>query len=428
VTDAPAQRLTDASPPGTTGVPDRLRIAFVYDALVPYLSGGAERRFHELATRLATRHEVHYVTWRFWGPEPTIVRDGVTLHGVGAPRDFYGADGKRTIREAAEFAVRLVPVLRRLDVDVVDASTLPYLPLYGAWLATRLSGTPLVATWHEFWGEHWAGYLPERPLVARIARLLEAGARRLGERPVAVSQFTARRMFGVTPPRPVDDIDVVGNGVDVARIRSAAPDPVRSDVIYVGRLIDEKRVDLILHATAALRDRFPATRVAIAGEGPEGDRLRALAAELGVADQVAFLGRVPDGRIPGLLKASRILALPSIREGFGIVVVEAQAAGLVPVVARSPHSAAADLVLDGRNGVLFEPTAASLADALARLLGDEPMLEALAAGARKSADRHGWDDRTMEMERIYGQVARAARPRRSGRARPVRPTAARGPG
>ena len=62
-----------------------LRIGLVYDALYPYVTGGAEKRYHELATRLAERNEVHYLTWQFWDGPEQVVQDGVTLHGVGRP-------------------------------------------------------------------------------------------------------------------------------------------------------------------------------------------------------------------------------------------------------------------------------------------------------------------------------------------------------
>ena len=400
----------------------RLRIALVYDALVPYCSGGAERRFYELAIRLARRHEVHYVTWGFWGPEPAIVRDGVTLHGVGRPRGFYGTDGKRTIREAAEFAARLPAVLGRLRVDVVDVSATPYLPLYAAWATTRLTRTPLVATWHEFWGEHWLDYLPDRPAVARIARAAEAGARPLADRRIAVSAFTARRLSGGTPTRwPAE---VIGNGVDLTAMARAKADPVASDLLYVGRLIDEKRVDLLIGAIAALVGRFPALRCLVVGDGPERARLRDLAAGLGVGEHVAFLGRVPDERVPGLMQASRILVMPSIREGYGITVVEGQACGLVPVVVRSPLSAASELVSDGEDGVLSDPNVAGLTAALDGLLADSRRLVRLSRAARRSAAGRGWDARADEVEGVYSRLVAERSAQRSGARRPFTPGAA----
>ena len=389
----------------------RLRIAFVYDGLVPFTAGGGERRYHELATRLAERHEVHHVSWRFWGPEASVVRDGVVYHGVGFPRQFYGQDGKRTIRGAAEFALRIIPLLARLRVDVVDASATPYLPLYGAWLATRASRTPLVATWHEFWGRHWATYLPDRPLVARFARLVEAGARPLGDRRVAVSAFTARRLAGREDVSGSRTTAVVGNGVDVAAIQAAEPDPERFDVLHVGRLIDEKRVDLLVRAVAAAAGDVPGIRCGIVGDGPEAVSLRALAGSLGIADRVTFLGRVPAERVPRLLRSARVLALPSAREGYGIVVVEGQAAGAVPIVARSPFSAAPDLVTDGVDGLVADPTVDGFAAALTRLLADDVRREGLAAAARIAARRRSWDERVAEMERLYQAVASRREPR-----------------
>ena len=406
----------------------RLRIALVYDALVPYCAGGAERRFFELGTRLAARHDVHYVTWRFWGHEPSIVRDGMTLHGIGEPRGFYGSDGKRTIREALEFAARLPATLARLPVDVIDISATPYLPLYAAWATTRLTRTPLVATWHEFWGDHWTAYLPDRPVVARIARLAEKWARPLADRRIAVSAFTAGRLAAGRPDRwPVE---VVGNGVNGRALASAKRDPERSDVLFVGRLIDEKRVDLLVRAVAELSVRYPALRCLIAGDGPEAARLAALAVELGVEDRVRFLGPVPDERIPALMRASRILVMPSVREGYGISVVEGQACGLVPVVVRSPLSAAPELVSDGVDGVICEPTAGGIAEALNGLLVDEPLRRRMARAAEGAAAGRGWDARATEMEAVYLKLVAARGPRRSrgGLRRPSAPDVVPAPG
>jgi len=97
-----------------------MKIAFVHDGLYPYFKGGIERRNYELATRLSARHDVHYITWSHWGGASSAPHDGLTVHGVGAPRPFYGGDGKRTVGEAAAFAARLVPTLLRQRYDVIE--------------------------------------------------------------------------------------------------------------------------------------------------------------------------------------------------------------------------------------------------------------------------------------------------------------------
>lgn len=378
-----------------------MKIAFVYDGLYPYLKGGIERRNYELATRLSARHEVHYITWRHWGAARSAHHEGFTVHGVGAPRPFYGDDGKRTVGEAAAFALRLLPALRRRRYDVIDCSATPYLPLYTCWFAARLTRTPLVATWHEFWGDHWTGYLPERPAVARIAQRLEAGCRPLGDIRVAVSPFTARRLAegpgGVTAR-------VVGNGVSLDAIKRIAPSDEPSDIVFVGRLIDDKKVDVLLKAVHRLLGEFPGLRCTIVGDGPERDHLERLAASLSLGEHVRFTGNVKDGQTFALMKAAKVFALPSIREGFGITVIEAQASGCVPVVARGPHTAAPDLVRDGVDGLVCDPTPESLSASVGSLLRDPARHASMSAQAERSALKSDWDQVALQMEDVYREA------------------------
>jgi glycosyltransferase involved in cell wall biosynthesis len=380
-----------------------MRVAFVYDALYPYVKGGAERRFHELGRRLSAKHDVHFVSWQWWDGPARIRADGVTLHGVGRPPRMYGEDGKRTVREAAAFSARLLPVLMRQRFDVIDCAATPYLPLYTAHLASRLTRTRLIATWHEFWGEHWRAYLPDRPLVAAAAERIEAGSLRLGDRLVAVSGFTARRMGLSDDPR----LSVVGNGVTLREIDAEPAMTGAADVVYVGRLIDEKRVDLLVDAMQLLRDRLPQVRCAIVGGGPEVMVLRQRVADLKLTGRVDFHGQVPGSAVYGHIKGASVLVLPSIREGFGMTVAEAQACGTVPVVVRSGASGAADLVRDGVDGVLVDATAASLADGIASVLTDASRMRALAENARRVGVTRDWDLLATRMEAIYRGAAAA---------------------
>ena len=378
-----------------------MKIAFVYDGLYPYLNGGAERRYFELATRLSDLHEVHYITWRHWGAAGSAPHEGFTVHGVGAPRPFYGEDGKRTVGEAAAFALRLLPALRQQGYDVIDCSATPYLPLYSCWLAARATGTPLIATWHEFWGDHWKAYLPQRPVVARLAQRIEAAARPLGDIRVAVSPFTAQRLAagpgGITAR-------VVGNGVSLDRIKRVPRSREASDIVFVGRLIEDKKVDLLLHAVHRLLGEFPGLRCTIVGDGPEREHLERLAASLSLGANVRFTGPMDDAHTFGLMKAAKVLALPSIREGFGITVIEAQASGCVPVVVRGPHTAAPDLVRHDVDGLVCDPTPESLAASLSALLRDPARLASMKAQGKRSAARSDWDQVAIQMEDLYREA------------------------
>ena len=385
----------------------RMRVALVYDALVPWVNGGAERRFAELARELSADHDVTMISWQWWDGPARIQRDRVAYVGVGRAPAFYGENGKRTVREAAAFAARIVPVLLRGRWDVVDCSATPYVPLYTTWLATRVTRTPLVATWHECWGSHWAEYLPDRPVVARIAQSLESRARRLADTVVAVSPFTLDRMGLATSARH----RVVGNGV-----AAAPPRPGHElgrkrdlDVIAVGRLIDAKRIDLLIGAVAALRRLGRDVTATIVGDGPARSRLEGLVDAHGVADLITFTGRVDEATRADLLGRSKLAVLPSQREGFGIGVLEAKAGGAVPIVASGPHTAAAHLVTDGVDGLVVEADEEALAVAIERLLADDTLRAALQQAAGDSVRRHGWDRIAAEMAAIYADVARPRR-------------------
>ena len=197
----------------------------------------------------------------------------------------------------------------------------------------------------------------------------------------------------------------MGNGVDLDAIRAARRSGKRIDVVFVGRLIDEKRVDLLLEAIHALAGRFPDLRCTVIGDGPERAALegRAAAARDGGPGHL----HRPDRGVSRLraMKAASMLVMPSVREGFGITVAEAQACGTVPVVVRSPMSAASALVRDGVDGLVCDPTTASLAEALTRLLSDPTRLAAMSRDARRAAQRYDWDLLADRMEQVYLQAS-----------------------
>lgn len=380
----------------------RLRIAFVYDALYPEINGGGERRNYELGKRLAGRHDITHVSWDYWAGTGRVTRDGAGLLPVGTPRPFYDHEGKRSIREAIAFAARLFPALLRNRFDIIDCSATPYVPLYACWLASRLTRTPLVTTWFEYWGDSWADYLPGRPVVARAARWVEAGARRFGDVVMPISAFTARRM-GLDPASP--RVRVIGLGVPLEEIAAAPPAKGACEIVFVGRLTGYKRVDLLLDAVRRLGGRPESPRCMIIGDGPDRARLERRAAELGLGPLVRFAGRLEADQMYGQLKAAKVYVQPSAREGYSLTVVEAQACGAVPVVVRSALSAAPDLIHDGFDGLLVDPTGAALAAGITELLADPQRLQTMRAAAIETAGQLGWEAIAARVEEVYLSLA-----------------------
>ena len=350
-------------------------IALVTDAIGPYHRGGKEQRYLELAHRLAARADVHVYTMNWWRGGGVRHDRGVTYHAISPLLPLYSGP-RRSIRQAVVFAVCCLRLLFA-RFDVIEADHMPYMQLVPLRLVATLRRRRLVVTWHEYWGrDYWRDYLGP---AGAIGWLLESLAIRLPDAIIAASPQTADRLRELTRTRV--PVVVAPNGIDLAAITEIASEPEGVDVVTVGRLLPHKRVDLLLRALALLRERGRPLRTLIIGSGPQMDALRLLVSELGIGDLVAFRPDVASQEVLyAVIKAAKVAVFPSEREGFGIAVLEALACG-VPVIATSaPDNLARHLVTrSGRVGLVCEPTATALADAIAEVLerpsGDEGALD-----------------------------------------------------
>ncbi|WP_165986219.1 glycosyltransferase [Streptomyces sp. YIM 98790] len=285
--------------------------------------GGAERQLQTLLRRLPARCEV--VTLAGSGPVAEALRaDGVPVRDLGMR-------GNRDLRALP----RLVRHIRRGRYDIVHTH-LYRACVYGR-TAARLAGVrAVVATEHSLGAQEIEG----RPL-RRTTRALYRATERLGAATVAVSPTVAGRLAGWGIPE--NRIVVIPNAIDPARFRFAPAarrvvrqrlglDPDAFVLAGVGRLVPGKRFDLLVRAAA----RLPQVRVVLAGEGPEAEALRRLAAGLGVADRVRLVGECGGPGVAGLLSAADLFVSCSPEETFGVAVLEALAAGLPVLYAACP--------------------------------------------------------------------------------------------
>jgi hypothetical protein len=161
-------------------------ICFVSNVTYPFITGGAEKRIYEIGTRLAADgHKVTIYGRHFWDGPKVMVYEGMTLHAVAPSKDLY-TDDRRSIPEAIDFSVRLLPTLRRnIDQhDLVVASVFPYFPVLASKLTSLGTDTPLVTTWHEVWVDYWDEYLGH---LAPFGKLTEYATAHTPQYPIAVS-------------------------------------------------------------------------------------------------------------------------------------------------------------------------------------------------------------------------------------------------
>lgn len=372
--------------------PAPFRIAFVYDAVYPWVKGGAERRYYELAKRLAARgHEVHWYGMKYWNGPRTIHFDGVWYHGVCKSRPLYTQSGRRSILQALIFGIACLQLMTT-RCHVIDCCGFPFFSLFSARLAAAFRRLPMVVTCHEVWGtEYWLEYLGS---VGRLGALVERTALRLPQRVLSVSEDTRRHL--VERIRTPAAVTVIPNGIDLEMIDAVTAAPKHVDVLYVGRLCDFKNVELLLHALAALRPTRPTLTCEIVGDGPDRARLEAMSRRLGLVGNVHFTGFLDDAnKIYARMKAATVFVLPSKREGFGIAILEANAAGLPAIVVDYPANSAKHLISE-YNGVVVPPTAVAASAAIEKFLADGPGRHR--EGCRTAVLDYDWESVTTRWE------------------------------
>lgn len=343
-----------------------MNVAYVSNVVFPFITGGAEKRIHEIGRRLAADgHDVTVYGRHFWDGPAEMPHEGMRLRAVAPERELYD-DDQRSITEAIDFAARVLrPLRKHRDAhDVIVASVFPYFPVLSAAIARWRTETPLVTTWHEVWLDHWDEYLDDLSLGGKVVERLVA---KVPQRPTAVSGVTADRLARIGPPR--DDITVVPNGIDHDQIRSVPVADDGYDILFAGRLIPEKGVDTLIHAFDRVAASYDVT-LGIVGDGPEAERLHSTAAPLDYADRIDFLGFLDEyEHVLGHMRAADVFAAPSVREGFGITYAEAMAAGCTVIAADHPESAAREVIGDA--GFVVTPSIDGVADALSRALDGE---------------------------------------------------------
>jgi glycosyltransferase involved in cell wall biosynthesis len=388
-----------------------IKIAYVMDAIYPYNMGGADKRLWELARKLAENgeHEIHIYGMKWWQGADTIVTDNVHLHGVCKARELYNKQGVRSITEALIYSSRVLPALLKADCDVIDCNQFPYFPCMAGKVASIVKRRPLVVTWLEVWDTYWREYLG--PIRGSVGRIVERLTMRLPDGIVAISNKTRDDLIRchVKPER----IDVIPVGIDLERITMIAPASTATDVLFAGRLISEKRVDLLLNAIAIARTKVPAIRCAIIGDGPERISLEDLTSKLGLDENVTFTGFVDQDGLTAFMKSSKVFVLPSEREGFGLVIIEANACKLPVISISHEMSAVRELVQDGVNGFLVSRGSPDeIADVILKLISDDTLREQLAENGFEMSKKFAWSDISKSIIDTYAKLMSDRRPAR----------------
>lgn len=333
-------------------------------------AGGAEGYLQRMTVGLVAQGaRVTIVTAAYEGVPSREVRDGIR---------YVRRGGKVTVYLWGMLLLALRR-LGRVDVVVDVQNGLPFFTR----LVTR---KPVVVLVHHVHREQWPVVYPG--LTGRIGWWVESRlAPRLYRRDqyVTVSRATREELVALGVGR--DRIAIVHNGADPA-LDTSPPRTAHPSICVVGRLVPHKRVELAVDAAAALREEHPDLRLTIVGSGWWEEELRAHATAIGADDVVEFVGHVDERTKQEIYERSWVMALPSLKEGWGLVVTEAAQHG-TPTVAFRSAGGTTESVRDGESGLLVDSYPDFVA-ALRTVVEDEVRRKELSEGARWLAGVHSW--------------------------------------
>jgi glycosyltransferase involved in cell wall biosynthesis len=339
-------------------------ICVIYDCLFPLTHGGAERWYRVLVDRfVAAGATVTYLTRQQWtGDSPEW--PGVQVVAVSGASQLYDAEGTRRPGPALAYGTGTLSwmVRHRHDYHAVVVASFPFFSLLAARGALLGTGTPVFVDYHEVWSSsYWRTYAGQfTGTVGAIIQGLCIRASRFAQ--VFTSQSARQlRSLGFR-----GDVKVLAGLLPGGR-GSSAPSLAQSEnpmVLFVGRHVKHKGVALLPHILAEARKSSPSLKMTVVSDGPERVGVEREVDRLGLTDAVLFTGSVSDDELFNLFAQASCTIVPSLREGYGIVVAESVSAGTPVVVADNPENLATHLVESGVNGFVVEPTVHGMAQGI----------------------------------------------------------------
>ena len=297
----------------------------------------------------------------------------------------FGANGfnaRQAIRAVSRLDLAFIP-------DVIHAHTLGFDSEIGAWLKARF-GCPLVVTTH--------GSDTSIPAQNGQGKLLK----RYADRADAVVCVSSALKAALERERVGAPLLVILNGY-ASQAEECGGEKTRLALNQTGNLIESKRNSVTIRAFARLRAAHPEAVLSITGQGPERPALEKLCDALGVADGVRFLGRLDNREAQAEMRKAQFFVMPSVREGFGIVYLEAMAAGCVTI--GTEGEGIADLIRSGENGFLVPPDDPdAIVEVIERCLRAPEEAAAIAERGRRAARTLTWEHNAKQYIGLFERL------------------------
>lgn len=367
----------------------KIGIVCPYNVALP---GGVQQHVFEQAKELRQLgHEVKVITPK---PRGKVLTDDAEIIFLGT-----SARIKTPQHTSVDVSVSVTPeaiddLLDREKFDVIHMHE-PLVPLLARQMLPRLR-CPVVGTFHAAIPETVVG----KSIAGSISPFIKSIVKHLNA-VTAVSKPATSYIGNYVNEK---DIYLIPNGVDIDSYSEKNTNRKRSGVLYVGRLEKRKGVAYLISAFAKLLEKQSKIKLTIAGDGPDKTKLQKQCAELGITDNVEFVGYVSESEKKNLLHNCALFVSPALYgESFGIVLIEAMAAGAVVVGGNNAGYAS---VLSGRGAIsLVNPLDDELfASRMNVLLNDEDLRTLWRAWAKNEVQQYSYKKIVASYQRIYKEL------------------------
>ncbi len=369
-----------------------MKIVILVAGFPPKWLAGTEIATYHIAKHLAKLgHSVHVVTSLDKGQSRESTEAGFYVHRFPPIRVPY--------LFAPSLVIPTLQVVKRIGPDVIHAQSV----LMGlvSFLVKKATKIPY-AVYSR--GELYMPVLINAPLAKLVFRNADAVIALTGDMRKSIAKFYA------------GSIDVIPNGIELEDFTNLSRERARRKlnvdgdekvIMFVGRFRPEKNVACLIQAMKIVAERNHRVRLFVVGEGPEEEKLRKLTKELNLELKVNFVGQVVHEKVPEYLIAADVLVLPSLSEGFPVVLPEAMACGLPIVAARV--GGVPEIVIDGENGLLVDPRKPEqVAEAVLKILENYDLATKMSANNIASVRQYSWKTTAEKLVEVYRKIADAS--------------------
>jgi N-acetyl-alpha-D-glucosaminyl L-malate synthase BshA len=371
------------------GGAEKVKIAILVLEFPPRHLAGTEIATYNLAKHLAARgHEVHVITtWDDGLPKESTL-EGILVHRIRVMRI--------PLLGFASYFVGAFRVIVRVNPDLIHSQSIP--TALHSLLMKKVLKKPYVV-----WARGSDIYLP-----SRLDKLFCRFTLKKASTVITLTADMKKNIRSICQQEAI----VIPNGIDLDKFNALPRESVRNClnvredgkiVLFVGTLRTVKGVRYLIHAMRIVSQKELGARLILVGDGEERQYLEKLTRDLNLGDSVTFLGKVLNEKVPEYMAAADVFVLPSLSEGFPVVILEAMASGL-PIIATIVRGMP-EIVHDGENGFLVQArNPAQIAKRLILLLEDDQLRGKISRNNKERVNDYTWEKVIDSIEQVYRKV------------------------